>query len=111
MRLGLKLVIESNFPGAECFGTTSKSKQPISPCFSQISILLLGCDTDVEKVVPFDIFKVKEQFPEAKLIVLADSIPDIQIFYEQGMAAHLSKQASAEEVVNCIREVIAVLHL
>ncbi len=105
LRIGLKLLIESHFPKFKLFEANCRYSLPASFSRKAMSITMLGYDPDHEQVEPADIARIRDQFPKSKLIVYAGEMPEQSIsrLRELGVFAYISKQASVEELINCLQ--------
>ncbi|GGN07272.1 hypothetical protein GCM10010967_48470 [Dyadobacter beijingensis] len=65
---------------------------------------MLGFDPDHERIEPADIARIRRQFPDSKLIIYAGNMPEQSIdqLQEMGVFAHISKQASTDELTRCL---------
>ncbi len=105
LRLGLKLLIGSHLPALRLLEASCRYSLPDLLSRKSISIIMLGFDPDLEDVESADIVRIRNQFPKSKLVIYAGSLPkkQIQPFFDLGISAYLSKQASVDEIVKCLQ--------
>ncbi|WP_342088755.1 hypothetical protein [Dyadobacter sp. OTU695] len=105
LRLGVRLLVASHLPTVEIF--EANCRHSLSEFYSKknISMILLGFDTDREEVNRADVVRIQKQFPTTRLIVYAGCLSEdeIQSLLNLGIYAFLSKCAPVEQVIECLQ--------
>nr|WP_295921699.1 hypothetical protein [uncultured Dyadobacter sp.] len=104
LRLGLRLIVESNLPAVKCYEVSCRNTafDPLSKI--DMSVTFLGFDTDKEPVNMADIVTIGNQFPQTKLVIYAGDVStsELKKFQSMNIAACIHKQDSIEKIVECI---------